>query len=127
MFKISNIVLGFLGVLFFGGCAFTNMGSPVVVKGVDAVSEGFTPEEVIQAFGVPDQVYKEDERTLWVYRYKNGAYIFYLGWYSWGSVNRRDIQIEIRGQKVVKIRDFPAGGSWAFGVLAPGSPGMVAK
>ena len=126
MFKISNIILGFLGVLLFGGCAITNMGSPVAVKGVDAVSEGFTPEEVIQAFGIPDQVYKEDERTLWVYRYKNGAYIN-LYYYSWGSVNRRDLQIEIVDQKVVKVRDFPSGGSWAFGVLAPGSPGMVAK
>jgi hypothetical protein len=124
--KISYL-LGFLGIFFCWGCAFTNMGSPVAVKGVDAVSEGFSPEEVIQAFGVPDQVYTDDQKTIWVYRYKNGAFFNYLNWYSYGSVGRRDLQIEIRDHKVVRIHNFPAGEAWAFAVLAPAPPGMIAK
>ncbi len=124
MFKYIVLVL-LLGTL--SACAFTNMGSPVAVRGVDAVSEGFTAEEVIQVFGVPDQVHEGDERALWVYRYKNGAYINYLGYYQWGSVGRVDVELEFRNGKVVEVKDHTAGNSWAMSILSNAAPGMIAK
>lgn len=109
------------------GCSITHMGSPPLREGRAGIPFDLTRETAIEKYGVPDQVHVVGERSYWVYRRLDGSFINLLNYLSFGSVDRRAIQIEYEGDRLVRVEEYRAGNTFSLGILGYAPPGMISE
>lgn len=86
-----------------------------------------TREEAVQKYGVPDHVQMIGGRSYWVYRRADGKFINLLNYLSFGSVDRRAIQLEFEGDRLARVEEYRAGSAFSFGILSYAPPGMISE
>jgi hypothetical protein len=116
-----------LAVLLQTGCSITHMGPPPLREGRAGVPLDLNREKAIEKYGVPDQVHVVGERSYWVYRRLDGTFINLLNYLSFGSVDRKAIQLEYEGDRLVRVEEYRAGDALSLGILGYAPPGMISE